>query len=269
MSKAKSLQREQSQAGKDGLGHSIRRALGERVSSVLIILGLIVAWELLEIIFQIPQYLVPAPSTILKTIVSNWNLFLSHLVPTVLEAIGGFLIGNAAAIALAIATVYIKPLERAIMPVAITLRSIPLVALAPLLILLMGSGYESRLVIVAIISFFPTLVNMALGLTAVDSSALELFRSLSATEWQIFSKLRVPSSLPYLFAALKIAATSSVLGAIIAEWIGSNRGLGYLIITSTYRFEAADLYATMVLSSLTAILFFAGINLLEKLMVDW
>lgn len=252
-----------------GSSRKMGRIVSSRHLPAALIVALFVFWEVAEQLFHIPEYLLPAPSTILRTLVVEWELFLKHLLPTALEAVVGFVLGNGVAILLAILFIYVRSLEQAIMPLAITLRSIPLVALAPLLVLLLGSGYAPRIVIVAIISFFPTLVNMALGLASVDSSALELFRSLFASEWQVFTKLRVPNSLPYLFASLKVAATSSVLGAIIAEWIGSNQGLGYLIITSTYKFEAAELYATMVLSSLMAIVFYVLTDLVERVVVDW
>lgn len=245
------------------------RSRNNRLIPFAIIFGVLLFWEAASRVFQIPEYLLPSPSVILETLVVRRAMFLHHMVPTALEAVAGFILGNGIAVLLAIIFIYVESLERAFMPMAITLRSIPLVALAPLLVLLMGNGYEPRIVIVAIISFFPTLVNTTLGLSSVDASALEMFHSLSASEWQIFTKLRVPSSLPYIFASLKVAATSAVLGAIIAEWIGSNEGLGYLIITSTYKFEAAELYATMVLSSVSAIAFYLITDLAENLIVDW
>lgn len=250
-------------------GNGGLRSMGRRSIPLVIILGLILLWEVASRAFQIPEYLLPSPSVILETLVTRRGMFIHHLIPTVLESVAGFILGNGIAILLAIVFLYVEWLERALMPLAITLRSIPLVALAPLLVLLMGNGYEPRIVIVAIIAFFPTLVNMVVGLSSVDESTLELFHSLSATEWQIFTKVRIPSSLPYLFAALKVAATSAVLGAIIAEWIGSNEGLGYLIIVSTYQFRAAELYATMVLSSVAAIVFYLINELAERLLVDW
>jgi len=120
-----------------------------------------------------------------------------------------------------------------------------------------------------LISFFPTLVNMVRGLQAVDQQSLELLRVLSASRREVFFKVRIFASLPYLFSSLKIAATSSVIGAIVAEWVGSQQGLGYLIIQATYNFRVPLLWATMIVASIFATLFFAVIGIAEKLVVTW
>ena len=166
-----------------------------------------------------------------------------------IEAAGGFFIGNAVAILLAILFVHNKTMERTLFPIAVAVRTIPIIAIAPILVLLLGNGYAPKIVIAALICFFPTLVNMVRGLESVEASALELMRVLSATRRQILFKLRLPSSLPFLFAALKISTASSVIGAIVAEWIGADTGLGYLIVISTFEFRTGLLYATTVVAS--------------------
>ena len=135
--------------------------------------------------------------------------------------------------------------------------------------LLLGNGYAPKIVIAALISFFPTLVNMVRGLEAVEASALELMRVLSATRRQILFKLRLPSSLPFLFAALKISTASSVIGAIVAEWIGADTGLGYLIVVSTFEFRTGLLYATTAVASFLALGLFLAIVVLERLVIRW
>jgi NitT/TauT family transport system permease protein len=187
----------------------------------------------------------------------------------VIEATGGFFIGNAVAILLAILFVHNKTMERTLFPIAVAVRTVPIIAIAPILVLLLGNGYAPKIVIAALISFFPTLVNMVRGLEAVEGSALELMRVLSATRRQILFKLRLPSSLPFLFAALKISTASSVIGAIVAEWIGADVGLGYLIVISTFEFRTGLLYATTVVASLLALGLFLAIVILEHLIVRW
>jgi NitT/TauT family transport system permease protein len=137
------------------------------------------------------------------------------------------------------------------------------------LVIMLGTGYSPKVAIAALISFFPTLVNMVRGLEAVDKQSIELLRVLSASRSEVFWKVRVFASLPYLFSSLKISATSSVIGAIVAEWIGSQVGLGYLIIQATYNFNTPLLYATMTVASVMAFLFFAVIGLIERLVVTW
>lgn len=231
--------------------------------------GLLVAWQVVCTVFAVPDYLVPTPTAVAGAMHANAGLLANNAWPTLLEALLGFAIGNLVAIALAVVFVHWRGAERACMPVAVFIQTIPVVAIAPVLVILMGNGYAPKIAIAAIISFFPTLVNMVKGLQAVSSESLELLRVLSASRWEVFWKVRIFASLPYLFASLKIAVTASMIGAIIAEWIGSQAGLGYLIIQSTYNFNTSLLYATMATSSILAVAFFTVIGVLESLLIRW
>jgi NitT/TauT family transport system permease protein len=186
-----------------------------------------------------------------------------------IEAVGGFIIGNLFAIALATLFVHRKALSETFFPLVVLINSIPVVAKAPILVLLLGNGFAPKIAIAAVISFFPTLVNMVRGLEAVNPQAMELMRVLSASKREIFLKLRLYNSLPYLFSALRISASSSVVGAIVGEWIGSNYGIGALIIQATYAFDSALLYATVFVGSAFSVLFFMAISLAERLIVRW
>jgi NitT/TauT family transport system permease protein len=184
--------------------------------------GVLALWEAAVAVLNVPLYLLPAPTVIWRQLVRDWPLLARHAQPTIIEAAGGFLLGNAVAIGLAAVFVHWAPVQRGLFPLAIGLRTVPLVAITPLLLVWLGTGYAPKIAIAALISFFPTLVNMTRGLAALDRQALDLMRALAASRWQVFTKVRWPASLPYLFSALKIAATSSVLGAVVAEWIGSD-----------------------------------------------
>jgi NitT/TauT family transport system permease protein len=165
--------------------------------------------------------------------------------------------------------VHRKSIEQAFFPIAVLIHSIPVVAIAPILVLLMGNGLAPKVSIAAIICFFPTLVNMVRGLEAVSPQLLELMHVLSASKWEVFIRLRLQTSVPYLFSALKIAASTAVVGAIVGEWIGSQQGIGALIIQATYNFDSALLYATVICGSAFSVLFFLAIRLLERLCVRW
>ncbi len=230
---------------------------------------LLLVWEVAVRQPRIPLYVLPGPTDIGRQLGRDWPLLLRHMQPTVIEAIGGFAVGNLVAIALAAAFVHSAPLERTLFPVAIALRTIPLVAITPLLVVWLGNGYAPKIAIAALISFFPTLVNMVRGLGALDRQALDLLRTYSASAWQVFTKVRLPASLPYLFSALKISATSSVLGAVVAEWIGSDRGLGYLVVASTFEFRIARLWATIAVSSGVALAGFLLVVFAERALVPW
>jgi NitT/TauT family transport system permease protein len=233
------------------------------------ILAILLAWEIYTRVFKVPHYLVPAPSLIGRTLVEEWPTIQRNVGRTLVEAVGGFVLGNGIAVALAIVFVHSRAMQRVFYPVAVAIRTVPIIAIAPILVLLLGNGYAPKVVIAALISFFPTLVNMVRGLEAVEPSALELMRVLSANRRQIFFKLRLPSSLPFLFSALKIATASCVIGAIVAEWVGADTGLGYLIIVATFEFRTGLLYATTAVGSFLALAFFLAVVILEKAVVRW
>ena len=162
-----------------------------------------------------------------------------------------------------------KNIEQAFFPIAVLIHAIPVVATAPILVLLLGNGLAPKVSIAAIICFFPTLVNMVRGLEGVGAQAMELMHVLSATRREVFFKLRVPTSLPFLFSALRIAAGTATVGAIVGEWIGSQVGIGALIIQATYNFDSALLYATVLCGSCFSVAFFQVIRLIERLVVRW
>ena len=225
-------------------------------------------WALVEF-FQVKPFIAPAPQVVAATLWQKGDMLLANLRPTAIEALGGFALGNIAAIALATLFVHRKALEMAFFPIVVLINSIPVVAKAPILVLLLGNGMAPKIAIAAVICFFPTLVNMVRGLEAVSPQALELMHVLSASKWEIFRRLRLPSSIPYLFSALKIAASTAVVGAIVGEWIGSQEGIGALIIQATYNFDSALLYATVICGSAFSVLFFLTIRAVERLCVRW
>ena len=233
------------------------------------LIGLIVVWWALVAGFDVKPFIAPSPALLLETMVNRWSVLWHNLIPTAIEAFGGFMLGNLTAIVLATVFVHSKAIQEAFFPIAVMINTIPVVAKAPILVLLMGNGMEPKIVIAALICFFPTLVNMTRGLEAVNPQSMELMRVLSASKSEIFFKLRLQNSLPYLFSALKIAASTSVIGAVVGEWIGSTKGIGALIIQATYNFDSPLLYSAVIMSSLFSGAFFLLITLIEKLVVKW
>jgi NitT/TauT family transport system permease protein len=233
-----------------------------------VLLFLLLWWQAVEQ-FDIKPFIAPSPVAVAHVLVDRFGMLMTNLAPTAIEAVCGFLLGNMAAIALATVFVYRKTAEEALFPIAVMVNTIPVVAKAPILVLLLGNGMEPKIAIAAIICFFPTLVNMTRGLRDVRPEQLELMRILSATPREVFFRVRVPNALPYLFSALKIAASTAVIGAIVGEWIGSNTGIGALIIQATYNFDSPLLYATIVVGSTFSALFFGVVSLLERGMLRW
>ncbi|HEY1326306.1 MAG TPA: ABC transporter permease [Casimicrobiaceae bacterium] len=240
-----------------------------RTLPVLGIVGIVVLWWALVAGFDVKPFIAPSPLLVAQTIVAKWSTLWHNLVPTTIEAVGGFLVGNLAAIVLATLFVHSKAMQEAFFPIAVMINTIPVVAKAPILVLLMGNGMEPKITIAALICFFPTLVNMVRGLESVNPQSMELMRVLSASKREVFFKLRLFNSLPYLFSALKIATSTSVIGAVVGEWIGSTMGIGALIIQATYNFDSALLYAAVIMSSCLAGAFFLLVTMLERLIVRW
>jgi len=200
---------------------------------------------------------------------SRASNLLTHLGWTLYEAFGGFLIGSGLAFLSAVLFTHVRVVERGLYPWAVVLQTVPIVAIAPLLTIWMGFGVASKMMISAIICFFPMLVNAQRGLRAVSPQALELMRILSASKWDILIRLRLPSSLPYLFAGLKVTSTLSIVGAIVGEFTGADYGIGKIILVSSYTQNTTQLFAGLIYSSLAAIIFFLLIVYLEKIVLRW
>ncbi len=205
----------------------------------------------------------------LQTLYAKREVLLANLLPTAGEALGGLLIGNLAAIGLATLFVHYRRLQEIFFPVAVMFNSIPVVAKAPILVLLMGNGVEPKIAIAALVCFFPTLVNSVRGLEAVNPQAMELMRVLSASKSEIFFKLRVFSALPFLFSALRISASMAVIGAVVGEWIGATQGIGAMIIQATYNFDSPLLYAAITMSACLSGAFFLAVVALERIVIRW
>lgn len=240
-----------------------------RILPLVLIALIIAAWQAAAVGLHWPDYFIPSPTTILHTLWVHRSTLITNTVPTVEEAAGGFVLGNAAALFLAIVFVHARTAERAIYPLAIAIQSIPIVAIAPILVVTLGTGYTSKVVMTGIISFFPTLVNTLRGLDAIEPSLVELFQSVHASAWQALIKLRLPNALPYIFVAFRITASASVIGAIIAEWVGAQQGLGFLVINSTYQFDTPLLWAALVVSSALVLIAYALAAVLERIAVPW
>src|SRR5213593_4919807 len=170
---------------------------------------LVIAWQVLAQVFSLPIYIAPTPIQVTRTLVSELPMLMRNFVPTAVESLVGFIVGNSIAIAVAVLFVHSRRLEAALYPIAVFVNTIPILAKAPILVLIFGLGMTSKVVIAAFICFFPTLANMVGGLTSVNPQSLELMRVLSASKSEIFWKLRVPSSLPFLFSARSSASGSA------------------------------------------------------------
>lgn len=256
----------------DGLRARLAVFLGGVRGLVFATLGLAIVlliWQGIVGAFSVPIYLVPAPTDVLVALYNDRILLAQNAVPTITEAALGFLLGNVVAILVAISFVYNKIVEDLFYPVAILIKTIPIIAVAPVLKIMLGNGIEPKVLIAALICFFPTLVNAVQGFRAVNPQMIELMHVLSASKTQVFRRVRFYAALPYAFAALKVSVTMCVLGAIVGEWIGANSGIGYLILQSMYVFDTPRLFATIIVASLMAIAGFALVTWVEARVIHW
>lgn len=243
--------------------------ISSRLPAILAGAACIAVWQFVVWFFEVPTFMAPSPVDVFHAFGENAPILMKNLLPTLMEALLGFVFGNLVAVLLAIWFVHSSMAEKAFYPIAVFIKAIPIIALAPILVLIFGNGIAPKIIIAGLICFFPTLVNMVQGLRSASPAMLDLMRVLSASNTEILWKVRIPSSLPFLFAALKIAATSSVMGAIVAEWIGSTFGLGALIIEATYNFRSPLLYATVVIAALLAVVLFSIVSVIEAKVIRW
>jgi NitT/TauT family transport system permease protein len=232
-------------------------------------LSIIIAWQFLLPYAGVPSYILPTPVEISRIFVKEGALLWNNFWPTVYEAVMGFLLGNGVAILLAVIFVFNRYLQAAYFPVILFLNTIPILALAPVIVLIFGLGVLPKIIIAAVICFFPTLVNMIRGLESVSSNELDLFRVLSASKTETLWKLRLPRALPFLFASLRISSATAVIGAVVGEWIGSDKGLGAMIIQATFNYQSGRLYAAITLCSFLAIVLFLIVVAVEKMVLRY
>jgi NitT/TauT family transport system permease protein len=232
-------------------------------------LSVIVAWQFLLPLAGVPSYILPTPLEISRIFAKEGPLLWSNFWPTVHEAVMGFLLGNGVAIVLAVIFIFNRYLQAAYFPVILFFNTIPILALAPVIVLIFGLGVMPKIIIAAVICFFPTLVNMLRGLDSPSANELELFRVLSASRLETLWKLRLPRAMPFLFASLRIASATAVIGAVVGEWIGSDKGLGAMIIQATFNYQSGRLYAAITLCSLLAIVLFLIVVSVERLVLRY
>jgi NitT/TauT family transport system permease protein len=228
----------------------------------------VAAWQLIELAVNAPFPVVPPPGAILGEAVHRWPVIMLNLRQTFGEALAGFVLGNLLGLVIAVLMVSWPSFEGSVYNLIVTVHSIPLIAIAPLLVIWLGNGSGPEVVIAAMACFFPMAVNMNSGLRAAHPLALDLMRSLNASPLSIFRHVLLPTAMPYLLTALKMGAPAAVLGATVGEWLGTG-GLGYLLFSSMVNFNVPLLWATMLVSTLLALAGFALFAVIESVTLRW
>ena len=236
----------------------------------LVALAVLVAvWEAWTRLVGVPVYIMPGPTAVLDRLAGDLGFFLGRGTVTLVEAAAGFALGSSVAFCLAAVMAHSLFLERALFPMAVLLKVTPIVAVAPLFVIWFGFGYAPIVLIAALIAFFPVLVNTLAGLRSVSPDALDVFLSVNASRREVFLKLRVPSSLPYLFAAFRITVPLSVIGAVVGEFFNGSRGLGGVIFVAHHNLDMPTSFAAILVLALMGIGMFVLTAYVERRVLFW
>ncbi|TQL69428.1 NitT/TauT family transport system permease protein [Nocardioides albertanoniae] len=241
------------------------------VYSGLLFLGLLVVWEITVKLLDVSEILVPPPTAVAQALVDGLRdgSMLPQAVVTLKEIAFGFALAVVTALLSAVLITQFRMVERMLFPLLVLTQTIPKVALAPLLIVWFGIGLSSKVLTVALIAFFPLLINAILGFRSAANEQVEMLRSFGATRLQVMRHLQVPSALPHIFAGLEVAAIMAVTGAVVAEFVGSSEGLGYLLQASNFNLDVATTFAVIVLLSAIGIALHAVVVRIGKWLVFW
>ncbi len=230
---------------------------------------LLMAWYIAVLGFQVPSYLLPSPGSVLVRIHDDAGYLLHHTEVTTMEAVGGFALSVVIGFSLALLIVSSRAADRALMPWLILSQTFPKVALAPLVVVWFGLGLGPKLAVTFLVAFFPVVIGTIVGLRSSERDVLELARSLRAGWWRTLWHFRLPLALPSIFAGLKVAVAFSVVGAVIAEWVGATQGLGYLLLQANASLDTTLLFAVLAALTVVGLVLYYAVEAVEKLAIPW
>ena len=254
-------------------GHSLSANLSQfarRAVFPLVALSAVgVLWEVAVRVSGVAEYLVPTPSAVWSRLSGDLAYFLFHGLITLYESLGGFALGTLVAVIAAGVMAHSRLFERTVYPIALLIKVTPIVAIAPLFVIWFGFGSFPKMMIATLITFFPVMVNTFIGLRSVNTTTLDFFRLLDASEAQVLIKLRVPGALPYVFAAFRIAVPLSVIGAVVGEWFTGDRGLGSVIIVAHHNIDMPTLFSAIAVLACIGLGLTGITALIERRVLFW
>ena len=245
------------------------RALPAGFDSAILTVAILVFWEVGVRVGDVPAYLLPPPSMIVERLFTEYKSIAYHTAMTTGEILLGFLLSIVVSIPLAALLAQFRWFERALYPVLVTSQTIPKVAIAPLLVVWFGFGLMPKVLIAFLICFFPIVVDTLVGFRSVPKEVLWLAQSMGASNLKTFRYIQVPAALPSIFAGIKVASTLAVVGAVVSEFVASDRGLGYLLIVANGTLDVRLAFAVLVMLSVIGILLFAAVSFIERLLLPW
>jgi NitT/TauT family transport system permease protein len=233
------------------------------------VLAFLAVWEVAVALLKMPAYLLPPPSEIVRVFVDEFAKIAFHGWVTLYEMLLGYGLAVLVAVPLAIAITSSERFDRFSMPTLLFFQVVPKVAIAPLFLVWFGVGALPKILVAFLISFFPIVIDAAVGLRSMSTEMRDLARSMGASRMQVFARFRLPTSLPYLFSGLKVAATLAVAGAVVGEFVGADKGLGYLLLVTNSNLETALMFATLFALTFIGLAFFYAVEFLEALLIPW
>ena len=247
--------------------------LAQRASAVVPALGLaaavLVVWELAVRLFNVPQFVIPAPTAIAVALFEQRAALATASKATAVEVLFGFVLAALVGVAVALAIVRFERFGKALYPLVVLFQTVPKVALAPIFILWFGYDLAPKIVLIVVIAFFPVAIDMLAGLQSVEPSFVALMQSVGASRGEILRRVRIPHSLPHLMAGLKVAITFSVIGAIVGEFAGASAGLGYVIQFASTQLDTPLVFAALIVVSVLGLVFYYLVEFAERLLVPW
>jgi NitT/TauT family transport system permease protein len=246
------------------------RRLGAVIAPVLLLLVVVIGgWWLYVWLSHINRVILPAPNEVASALWTNRSTLWSDLLVTLREVVYGFGSGFLLGVVSGVLIVYSRILERTLYPVIIASQVIPIFALAPLLIIWFGFGIAPKVIIAALIVYFPIAVNMVEGLRSADQGIIDVMRSFGSSEWRIFRSIRLPSSIPSLLVGTQVGVTFAVIGAVIAEWVGASAGLGYRMVTANSQSETDLVFAAIITLAVVGVALFVLVRVIGDLAFPW
>jgi NitT/TauT family transport system permease protein len=243
--------------------------LQRRSRLILAFLVLFAVWEAGVRVFHVKEYLLPPPSLVLAAFLDHWQIVLASAWTTTLEILAGYAVGVVVSVPLALAIAYSRLLEETAYPVIVFLQIVPKIAVAPLFIIWFGFGFTPKLLLVFLLSFFPIVVSSIAGFKSIDPEIMDFARSTGAGNLLLFAKIRLPSALPHIFTGLKVGAAFSATAAVVAEFVASDRGLGYLLLQYNGDLNTPMVFATIVLLSAIGLAIYYAVAVIERLTIPW
>ena len=248
---------------------TMRAWLAARAPSAVMFAAVLALWHLASTGLGIREYILPSPAVVARALAGGDIPWLAHAWTTAIEIVGAFALAGAAGVALGVAIAWSPFLASALVPFLVFVNTLPKVAVAPLFLLWLGYGIVPNMLIGALIGFFPVVINTAVGLTQVDPEMLDLGRAFNAPKWKVFAKIRIPNAYPYILSALKVTATAAVVGVIVGEFVASQKGLGYVIITSQGSMNTPVAFAALVWISLVGLAVYGSVVLAARWLAPW